>query len=331
MFEKLKYFALPSLCKDMNRMASIPAKTCLIALLIIFYWLVFLGRELVSTIRLYCIGNDIYTVLNETDIESNATDQPRGVPMIMHRMWKNDILESSYPTLPVNWTKSFNYCHHMLQRRNWTTMLWTDDSIRLFIKKNHPSFMPIYDSYPYNIQRVDVARYFILYHFGGLYVDLDIGCRKDKDLTNLLRAIDQSNRTSILPLTQPFGLSNDVLIASKNSPFFRELLDTLPKKNKWFGSPYLTVMYSTGPMFLSLQYLTSKIRYEVLVLPPALYTERGTRYFKHLRGSTWHQDDAHFVQWMIRNKYILLVALFVAIVVSERIKRVPQKHNDKIV
>lgn len=315
------------------RMASITAITSLAVLLILAYWLVFLGPELVSTIRLCCIGNDINTVLNVTaDIESNSIDdQPKGVPKIMHRMWKYDVLESRYLNLPVNWTKSFNYCNHILQRRNWTTMLWTDDSIRAFMIKNHPSFMPVYDSYPYNIQRVDAARYFILYHFGGVYMDLDVGCRKDKDLIDLLHAMDRSNKSALLPLTQPFGFSNDVLITSKASPFFQELLDALPKRNKWFGSPYLTVMYSTGPMFLSLQYLTSKKRNEVLALPPALYTGKGTRYFKHLRGSTWHQDDAHFVQWMVQNKNLLLVALIIAVVISVRRKKVPQKHNDKIV
>ena len=35
-------------------------------------------------------------------------------------------------------------------------------------------FLAPYRSYPYDIQRADAIRYFILYEFGGLYLDLDI-------------------------------------------------------------------------------------------------------------------------------------------------------------
>lgn len=28
-------------------------------------------------------------------------------------------------------------------------------------------------AYPYSIQRVDVLRYFLLHHYGGIYIDLD--------------------------------------------------------------------------------------------------------------------------------------------------------------
>ena len=37
----------------------------------------------------------------------------------------------------------------------------------------------IYDNYDVNIKRVDAVRYFYLYHFGGLYVDLDFECIKN--------------------------------------------------------------------------------------------------------------------------------------------------------
>lgn len=38
---------------------------------------------------------------------------------------------------------------------------------------HYPWFLPTYLSYPYNIQRVDVLRYFILHKLGGIYIDLE--------------------------------------------------------------------------------------------------------------------------------------------------------------
>jgi mannosyltransferase OCH1-like enzyme len=43
-----------------------------------------------------------------------------------------------------------------------------------FIKEKYPWFLPVFDAYPYNIQRADVIRYFALAYYGGTYLDLDL-------------------------------------------------------------------------------------------------------------------------------------------------------------
>ena len=227
--------------------------------------------------QLFQNGNTIYNALNSTNIiihrENSTIDHhQRSVPLIMHRMWKDDhILDDNNDNgLPLNWTKEFTYCNKVYQKRHWMTILWDDKSIRAFLERNYPYFLPAYDSYPYNIQRVDSARYFILYHYGGVYMDLDVGCKSSKDLSDFVRTMEQMNKTALLPLTEPVGFSNDILIATKSSPFFKALIQSLPHKNKWYGSPYLTVMYGTGPMFVSLVYtrLSSGQQHEVLALAP---------------------------------------------------------------
>lgn len=45
--------------------------------------------------------------------------------------------------------------------------------------KHYPSFLPTFDSYKYPIQRADAIRYFVLHRFGGIYMDLDVGCKRD--------------------------------------------------------------------------------------------------------------------------------------------------------
>ena len=49
------------------------------------------------------------------------------------------------------------------------------------IKEYYPWFLDTYNSYPYNIQRADAIRPFILYHYGGLYVDMDTFCLTNFD------------------------------------------------------------------------------------------------------------------------------------------------------
>ena len=302
-----------------------------VSLLFIFYWGFFFGRELIATLRLYRIGSSSYNILNLTN---TTTANTTTVPLIMHRMWRDEsIINDNNNDLPTNWFKAFAYCNRIYLERNWTTILWTDESILSFMKKEYSYFLPIYESYPYNIQRVDAARYFILYHYGGVYLDLDIGCKSNRDLTGLVNTMAHLNKTAMLPQTQPFGLSNDVMFASKRSPFFKEVTETLSSNNRWRGSPYLTVMYSTGPMFISLYNSLSAEQQDVLVIPPELYTNRKTRYFKHLRGSTWHSSDALLIRYMARHWLLLSSSILVLLVVYSRMarKRIPKRDCDKIV
>ena len=46
----------------------------------------------------------------------------------------------------------------------------------------YPWFLETFDGYPYPIQRADAIRYFVLHHFGGIYIDLDDVCNMS-DLT----------------------------------------------------------------------------------------------------------------------------------------------------
>src|SRR4051812_26017051 len=60
-------------------------------------------------------------------------------------------------------------------------MLWTDASSREFIAKHYSWFLDTFDAYKYSIQRADAIRYFVLHRFGGIYLDLDIGCLRPLD------------------------------------------------------------------------------------------------------------------------------------------------------
>ena len=53
--------------------------------------------------------------------------------------------------------------------------------------------------------------------------------------------------------TKPVGFSNDFLVATPGHPFLGQMLTALPAWNRRFGTKYPTVMFSTGPMFVSYQ------------------------------------------------------------------------------
>ncbi|KAM0747596.1 hypothetical protein T439DRAFT_328822 [Meredithblackwellia eburnea MCA 4105] len=228
--------------------------------------------------------------------ETEEVTTPR-IPKIIHQTWKTE-------DVPEKWSKVREECMEM--HPDYEYLLWTDISSRSFIATHYPSFLPTFDSYRYPIQRADAIRYFVLHHFGGVYMDLDVGCRAS--LTPLLFV----QGGVVLPRTIPVGVSNDVMLSSPRHPFFGMVVEELPKSAfPWwrrFGTNYPTVMFSTGPMFLSRVYSkwTTRITEarreglgqedQVMVLPRKWYGKNATpeerettAIFSHFYGSSWHE------------------------------------------
>jgi len=158
---------------------------------------------------------------------------------------------------------------------------------------------------------VDAVRYFILHKFGGIYIDLDMGCKKRIDF------IRQANYTA--PLTYPIGLSNDLMASRPGSMFLAEIIKQLPRWNHWLFIKYIQVMFSTGPMFLTVQYALSKweLKNEVFAIPPPIYGKydfTGDAVFYHLHGSSWHADDAAFIFWLDKYRSVLIAVGIVAVI-----------------
>jgi inositol phosphorylceramide mannosyltransferase catalytic subunit len=216
-------------------------------------------------------------------------------------------------------------------------MLWTDASSREFIANEYPWFLDTFDGYTYPIQRADAIRYFILYHYGGIYIDLDIGC--EKRLDSLL------SYSVILPRTKPVGVSNDLIFSEKKHPFMAQTIHSLISWDYSWILNYPTVMFSTGPMFLSFQYGSWNSANpptaefpggEVRILPKALYGKNAlpeevpNSFFSHYYGSSWHADDAAFIGFLgTWGKALMWVGLVVLVLGLIRLVLAPHRRQSK--
>src|ERR1044072_7413443 len=57
--------------------------------------------------------------------------------------------------------------------------MWDDKRIWSFISDQFPRIAPILEALPLQIVVLDVARYMLLFRFGGLYADMDMFCYKN--------------------------------------------------------------------------------------------------------------------------------------------------------
>lgn len=102
--------------------------------------------------------------INELEIAPN----PR-IPKIIHQIWIGSPLPEKYKTLIATW-KQFH--------PDWQHKLWTDKDIEEFGLINKDK----YDAATNMGEKSDIAKWEIIYRYGGLYVDTDFECLKAFDL-----------------------------------------------------------------------------------------------------------------------------------------------------
>ena len=164
------------------------------------------------------------------------------IPKIIHQTWKNESIPAKWQALARSWRE-----HHPA----WDYRLWTDESTRAFMAEHYADFIPIYDAYPYNIERADVMRYFILNHFGGVYADLDIECLQPiDDLIAPHRGIlaRQSAKHAEMH-DESMLVCNSFMASEPNHPYWQVVREQLEATDPRL-SEELKVVHRTGPNML---------------------------------------------------------------------------------
>ncbi|EGD87717.1 hypothetical protein H112_04184 [Trichophyton rubrum D6] len=236
------------------------------------------------------------------------------IPRIIHRTY-------STPEFPEIWRDAYNSCQVLLPE--YQHYFWTDEKARDFIEANFKWFLATYDGYRYGIQRVDALRYFLLWHYGGIYMDMDIGCRRD--IRPLL------DFPAWVPRTWPYGVSNDLMASSPGHPLMIKAALSLYDHNWWYVSKYVTVFFTTGPMFFSgiilswFEILKTGAKDDIAsfkgphglaILPSQLYDTTEYTFFSHFPGSTWHGNDVAVLSWLYHYLWIFFLVAFALMIVS---------------
>ena len=140
---------------------------------------------------------------------------------------------------------------------------------------NFPWFMSTYNSFSHPIQKIDSARYGIMYIHGGLYVDMDVKCLKP--FSKMINEIKENIKDIILP-EAPNGsffsknVSNMFIISKPKSDFWIKVLKTIEERHK--NTPdileFTSVSYITGAEMLNHVYNQNLDK--VGIIPSDLFT-----------------------------------------------------------
>lgn len=181
------------------------------------------------------------------------------IPKIAHQIWfqgKDKISKEPYQSCHET-------CLKKLKEFEWKHIIWDDKSIRNLISNYYPQFLNLYNYFDIMVQKIDLAKYIIIYHYGGVYIDMDMDCVKN--LTNLINPTDELIFSKIFALNT---FSNGVFLSRPKHPFWLELLNTIDRKKnknkKFYLLNSIYVLSTTGNFIF--HYCLNKTKYKYRVL-----------------------------------------------------------------
>lgn len=158
------------------------------------------------------------------------------IPKKIHQIWLGSPLPDKFARFAASWKK-----YHP----EWEYILWTDKDIAKLNLENKA----IYDHAINYAERSDIARYEILYRFGGLYVDTDCECLQPFDI--LHRCYDfytGLELPGIAPWLGTIIFPNALIACVPEHPIMRECIDEVKKRST---NPSNDIVLKTGPLLFT--------------------------------------------------------------------------------
>jgi mannosyltransferase OCH1-like enzyme len=183
------------------------------------------------------------------------------IPKIIIQTWKDNMIPDKYKA-EIDTIKKLNPTYEYY--------FFTDDDIEVFFKENYEDYYKTYEKLPIKIQKIDFFRYVAVYHYGGIYLDLD--------MTGLLPFDDILKYDAVFPVDQniseskckldrfksfcdkdmKFLLGQYAFAAKPKHPFIKLLVDSIHNNiDKYIedykinGKELIYTYTTTGPDFVS--------------------------------------------------------------------------------
>jgi len=148
------------------------------------------------------------------------------------------------PIRMKQWTESWKSCFP-----NYEYKFWNDTQNRDFLVQHYPWYIETYDSYEEMVMKADAMRYFYLFHYGGIYTDIDNECIRNFEhlLINYSIVFGAMKGNYGGGNVNEGYVQNSFMYSVARHPFWLEVIFEMKKRQiKKEGSPEVR----TGPLLL---------------------------------------------------------------------------------
>lgn len=252
----------------------------LVILLVVLVLVFYITNSLVEggflhAFWLFPLGQNYETTFPELPVSETWDSDP--VPRIIHQ---------TAPSDKTRWNPVWERCQKTWHKHfpDYQYMFWSDEDLDEFIRTKYSWFYPTFKAYDKNIKRIDSARYFILYEYGGIYADMDYECIKnfESQLPPGKVSIAESRLKEYAFIAEEY--QNALMTSPAKHPFWNHVYKVL-EKNKNIND----VIFATGPNVIkeAVYKCSSELFHG---LSHAEFTE-GTKWAKHHGTSMWIENN----------------------------------------
>ena len=165
------------------------------------------------------------------------------IPKIIHQTYKDYNLPNVYQKCQ----QKIKELHPDFEYR-----FYTDDDMKHIMKSEFPDYYELFYKLPRKIMQIDMFRYFLMFKYGGLYVDLDYLMLHKFDILDYPAVIPCSREDENGNIKR---LGNCIFASRPNHPFWKHLIDTLftfERHNRDYRNDIEVDdgPYGTGPEFV---------------------------------------------------------------------------------
>jgi inositol phosphorylceramide mannosyltransferase catalytic subunit len=176
------------------------------------------------------------------------------IPKIIHQIWFNFQTDDSGLDIGDH--------NRSLQKRlsdknpNYKIFLWREQEAENLLKKYFPAYLSTYLFLDPIIRKVDYIRFFILYKYGGIYLDMDYFCLKSFD--DYFNDYPQYKDSDIVLSKSCYGpwITNSIMMSRPGCNFWQFCFDQSKYGTliPWWGNlqNHIETSCMTGPYFMTI-------------------------------------------------------------------------------
>tara|TARA_R110002153_G_scaffold273339_2_gene444011 strand:+ start:12778 stop:13395 length:618 start_codon:yes stop_codon:yes gene_type:complete len=195
--------------------------------------------------------------------------QTTNITKNLHYTWKDKNIPEKYLKNIHSWKKKLP---------GWNFIFWDDKRIDSLLESEKIKFKS-------KIEKIDYAKYYIMYKFGGLYIDIDVEL-----YSNIEKLLISNN---CIFFKEKFEKDKEyygpfLLYASKGEALYKELLIYIKAIKKIdniknINNPAMQVLSSTGPLMLDNFLKNKKIT--------GIDVKTFNKYGKHYHDGNWFNNN----------------------------------------
>ncbi|CAF2127432.1 unnamed protein product, partial [Rotaria magnacalcarata] len=188
--------------------------------------------------------------VNEADLSrfGNVSWPQQRIPRVIHQTYRTH-------DVPEIWNSTVQSVMKM-NVGDFEYRRWSHFDMDAFVRQREPDFYRnTFVHYAYDMQRIDSFRYVLMYHIGGVYIDMDSACyRPLREFVTTLEALDpDAPYLALFPAEDAFGVQTDFIAATPGHPIYKQFISRLPLFHHYFLIHHITILLSAGPLFASFQ------------------------------------------------------------------------------